>query len=387
MEAHPWIKYKLDVAHLSVKTWMSLGACASKCIHISSVPLKPAVAEKMHNLYLAKGARATTAIEGNTLSEEEVLKIIDKSLELPPSREYLQGEVKNIIALCNEVKHQIANDSFGDITIEKILHFNKVILEGVPKPDYVIPGKFRNYPVTAGLYRAPEHSRVMDLMKKLCDWLNSDEFVISKDTPISNSIIKAITAHLYIAWIHPFGDGNGRVARILELAILLGSGVPSPAAHLLSNHYNATKNEYYRQLEMASKKDDVCGFFTYAVQGLMDGLKEQLKDIFSLIIDISWESYVYEMFGKMKHHDATIKRRRTLILDLSKQNQPVEFEKITTLSQKTMDEYRKLTTRTLEKDLKELIKLGFVEEEDSGYRAKKEVVLTFLPLHKATKEM
>ncbi len=387
MNTHSWINYKLNLSKLSVKTWLCLGACASKCIHISRVPLKPAVAEVMHNLYLAKGARATTAIEGNTLSEEEVLKIIDKKLELPTSKEYLKDEVANVLEVCNEVKDQIAQDKFGKITIEKILHFNEVILKNVPKPDYVTPGKFRNYSVTVGPYKAPDHNDVPELMNKLCEWLNGEDLVIDKATPISNSIIKAITAHLYIAWIHPFGDGNGRVARILELAILLGSGVPSPAAHLLSNHYNATRNEYYRQLEMASKKSDVLDFFAYAIQGLMDGLKEQLNYIFGLIITISWESYVYDMFGKMKHHDATIKRRRILVLDLSKQNELVKFENLTTLSQKTINEYRKLTTRTLEKDLKELIKGGFVEGSEEGYRAKKETVLAFVPLHKITTEV
>lgn len=80
-------------------------------------------------------------------------------------------------------------------------------------------------------------------MGKLCEWLNSDYFNIYPDTPMANSIIKAIMAHLYIAWIHPFGDGNGRLARILEFIILLDSSVPTPAAQLLSNHYNATKEE------------------------------------------------------------------------------------------------------------------------------------------------
>lgn len=55
------------------------------------------------------------------------------------------------------------------------------------------------------------------------------------------AIFKAVVAHLYLAWIHPVGDGNGRTARLVEFQILLSSGVPSPAAHLLSNHYNQTR--------------------------------------------------------------------------------------------------------------------------------------------------
>jgi hypothetical protein len=47
----------------------------------------------MHKLFLAKGALATTAIEGNTLSEQEVLGHIERRLKLPPSKEYLGQEI------------------------------------------------------------------------------------------------------------------------------------------------------------------------------------------------------------------------------------------------------------------------------------------------------
>ncbi len=78
-------------------------------------------------------------------------------------------------------------------------------------------------------------------------------------------------AHLYIAWIHPFGDGNGRTARFLEVKILLRAGIPTVAAHLLSNHYNATRSAYYRQLQRASASGGyVAPFIQYALQGFID---------------------------------------------------------------------------------------------------------------------
>jgi len=78
-------------------------------------------------------------------------------------------------------------------------------------------------------------------------------------------------------WIHPFGDGNGRTARLVEFQILLQAGIPSPAAHLLSNHYKQTRTEYYRQLATASRSGgNILPFIEYAVGGFVDGLKEQL---------------------------------------------------------------------------------------------------------------
>ena len=62
-------------------------------------------------------------------------------------------------------------------------------------------------------------------------------------------VIQAIVAHVYIAMIHPFGDGNGRTARLIEFYILLRAGLPDMASHILSNHYNDTRQEYYRRLD------------------------------------------------------------------------------------------------------------------------------------------
>src|SRR3954471_974864 len=66
------------------------------------------------------------------------------------------------------------------------------------------------------------------------------------------AILKAVLAHLYIAWIHPFGDGNGRTARLIEFELMVRAGVPLPAAHLLSDHYNRTRAVYYIELDKTS---------------------------------------------------------------------------------------------------------------------------------------
>ncbi len=78
----------------------------------------------------------------------------------------------------------------------------------------------------------------------------------------------ASLAHLYLAWIRPFGDGNGRTARLCEYLVLVTSGAPTSAAHLISNHCNKTRNEYYRQLQFASESGgDVTRSSTIAPTG------------------------------------------------------------------------------------------------------------------------
>ena len=86
----------------------------------------------------------------------------------------------------------------------------------------------------------------------------------------ARGLTRALPAHLYIAWIHPFADGNGRTARLVEYQLLAGSGlVPTPAVHLLSNHYNLTRSYYYRVLDRSSRIRpwSPVEFIAYAVDG------------------------------------------------------------------------------------------------------------------------
>ncbi len=84
---HPWIDFRVDLRAASPELWMLLGEARSKIAHIAGSLLNPGVAREMHNVYLTKGVLATTAIEGNTLSEEEARRRIEGDLDLPPSRE------------------------------------------------------------------------------------------------------------------------------------------------------------------------------------------------------------------------------------------------------------------------------------------------------------
>ena len=76
--------------------------------------------------------------------------------------------------------------------------------------------------------------------------------------------------HVYIAMIHSFGDGNGRTVRLIEFYILLRAGLPDIASHILSNHYNDTRQEYYRQIDLCIRERDLSGFVRYVVQGFRD---------------------------------------------------------------------------------------------------------------------
>jgi len=147
----------------------------------------------------------------------------------------------------------------------------------------------------------------------------------------------------------------------------------------LSNHYNATRTEYYINLDSARKKNDISDFIAYATQGFRDGLIEQLTYIFAQIIDISWETFVYEIFKEHKRSERPAKRMRNLVIELSRQSEDVPRDKLIMLSPKLMELYRGGSTMMLTRDINELIKLDLIEKTKKGYRAKTEKMHSFLP--------
>src|SRR5262249_9131029 len=158
--------------------------------------------------------------------------------------------------------------------------------------------------------------------------------------------------------------------RLVEFQLLVSAGVPVPAAHLLSDHYNRTRSRYYRELEYASKSNgDITKFVTYAVHGFVDGLWEQIEQIRAHQIDVAWENFVHEVCGSGKHKSVTEKRRRHLVLDLSGKSDPVPYASLMEITPRTALAYAGRTRRTLTRDLNALRKLGLVAHVPGGYIA------------------
>ena len=377
-ETHPWLKFSLDLRRVEHTTWLLIGEAVSKAEHIAGVPLNPEAAQRLHAVYLAKGILASTAIEGNTLTEEEVRRHLEGTLQLPRSRQYLGQEIDNIVDACNRIGNEVIREGSRDITADEIRAYNALVLRGLPVEEGVVPGELRSHSVMVGRYRGAPAEDCAYLLDRFCQWLNDLEFPEGLQAPYS--VLAAIAAHLYFVWIHPFGDGNGRTARLIEFRYLLEAGFPTPAAHLLSNFYNLTRTEYYRQLDQAGRSGgEMAGFIAYAAQGLVDQLREQLEVIRNLQWEATWRNYVYQCLGK---GGAVHARRRRLVLDMSKVEANhgwVAVSEIPELTAGLAREYASKTSRTLSRDLNALADMNLIRREGGRLKANREVILAFLP--------
>lgn len=389
--SHPWLAFHVDLTRASYRLWLFLGEATSKSDHVRRALLRPETADELLAVFLVKGALATTAIEGNTLSEEEARQVYEDQLKLPPSKEYLAQEIRNVLTAFNRISDEILPDAAqADLTVEKIKLYNRLVLEQLKDEGDVEPGEIRRHSVVVGNYRGAPAEDCEYLLQRMCDWLNSDDFKVSarRELAAPLAIVKAVLAHLYLTWIHPFGDGNGRTARLLEHHVLLASGFPKPTTQLLSNHYNHTRSEYYRQLDR-SAREGPDGFLLYAVEGLVDELRAQLDRIWSMQYFDRWEQYVHQRFGETSTESQ--RRQLRLVKDLSKASittvpnhplprlVPVARAKLRRLSPDLAAAYATKTERTLSRDLNALARQGLISRAPEGWVPNSDSVLAFMP--------
>ncbi|PJZ66682.1 cell filamentation protein Fic [Leptospira wolffii] len=379
MSSHSHISFK-PTWTIGADTIHALGQCEAFIYTLSETPIFPNYRRKLLNVSLVKGAQSTTAIEGNTLSEEEINQLVEGK-ELPPSKEYQAQEVKNILEAFNSILARVVNGDSQLLSPEFIKDLHTKVGKNLGTIFRAIPGQFRKENVFVGHYKPPDHQEIDSLMKNFCTWMK-EYFHFERGQSFPEVVIQSIVSHVYIAWIHPFGDGNGRTARLLEFYILLRAGNPDFASHILSNFYNETRPEYYAHLDKSTKTGDLSEFIAYAVKGYLDGLKKVVATINKSQVEVFWRGYIHDTFNNetlTAKNETVNKRRRNLVLSMP-YDRPVPKQEVTLLTRELALVYRELSDKTVDRDLQELLRLELITEVGSNeFRINQNILKKALP--------
>src|ERR1700683_3484305 len=174
-KTHPWISFQVNLEWqpLSARTWVMLGECQSKCEHLAGTPLKPMSAALLTVMCLTKGAQATTAIEGNSLTEEQVRENVEGKLELPPSQQYLKQEIDNILEAFRQIGDRVlAAGQDLRLSADEIKQYSRLVLNKLSPNEAGKPGEISDSAVVVGRYRGAPREDCEYLLQRLCDWLN-----------------------------------------------------------------------------------------------------------------------------------------------------------------------------------------------------------------------
>lgn len=178
-------------------------------------PLPPDLIKNLQDWFRIELTYTSNAIEGNTLSRPETALVVEKGITVAgkPLKDHLEA-VNHAQAL--EWIKQLAGGQRTDLTEAHILEIHRLILQ---KIDDHNAGKYRSIPVriAGSTVILPNPIKVPELMEKYVHWLRT-----VKDNPVKI----AADAHFKLVTIHPFTDGNGRIARLLMNLLLIQSGYP-----------------------------------------------------------------------------------------------------------------------------------------------------------------
>ncbi|MBW2646729.1 MAG: Fic family protein [Deltaproteobacteria bacterium] len=194
-------------------------------------------------------------------------------------------------------------------------------------------------------------------MKEFISWINSKE--ITEEEPS----IRAGLAHYHLALIHPFGDGNGRTARLIEALLLRTAGIKYVPI-MLSNFYYRNMDEYFWTFSnsIKNKENDVTPFMEFFFRGVIDSLEDIRERITSLIRTLALRDY----YGFLKGEKAITQRQHDLLTVLLEQLQPVRL--VDLLHKPPFNIlYGKVSERTARRDLKKLLDNKLLNLEGNNY--------------------
>ena len=294
--------------------------------------------EQNDKLRLRKANRVRTihsslAIEGNTLSEDEVKDIIDGKTVVASLRQI--QEVKNAI------KTYELYSGLNPFNVKDLLKAHGTMMMALTDD----AGKFRSGGVGVfsekGLvHMAPPADRVPKLIEDLFEWLKQ-----AKD----HLLIRSCVFHYEFEFIHPFSDGNGRTGRLWQ-SLILGRLHPLFEYLPVENMVYANQEAYYNAIQTSTKAADSGPFIDFMLQEILNTLKEhQGKPIMNIETESSSvRDKVRDKFGISSGQ----------IIDLIYQNPSITLDEIAA--------HLSVTRRSIEKKIKELRDAGIIKRVGSN---------------------
>lgn len=239
-----------------------------------------------------RNVHSSTWIEGNQLSLQQVKDLSEQKDVSADDRQ--KKEVKNYInALRWVVEH-----SGQPIKESDLLRLHRLITQDLV--DEGKCGKYRkiqNYVVDGQrrvVYTPPHAFKVSKLMHELLEWLTCESEI--------NAVIASAVFHHQFVTIHPFADGNGRMARAVSLWIMYQRKYDPTHIIALDEYFANDREEYYLKIRQARElDDDLTYWLDYIAKGVLESLENTMRRIYQLAISPKQDVQITEKQEMLIH--------------------------------------------------------------------------------------
>jgi len=226
--------------------------------------LSPDVLGNIRKYFRIKNIYHSNAIAGNILSVGETRQVVELGLTITGRPLKDQAEAKNLQDALDFLE-ELASSTETPITEADLRQIHYLVLRGIDDKN---AGKYRNEPVEIGgsEYSPPDWESVPPQMEDFGKWLASVS-INENSHGLLDAILYAAAAHTWFVYVHPFVDGNGRVARLLMNLILMRYGYP------ISIITKEDRMRYYDALEI-SQSSDLTPFIALVIECIDESLEE-----------------------------------------------------------------------------------------------------------------
>lgn len=204
---------------------------------------------RLHRINRIKTIQGSLAIEGNTLTTEQITAILDGKPVIAP--------INEVQEIRNAIKAYELLDSLNPNSLDDLLKAHLTMETGLIDD----AGRFRSggVGVASGeeiIHYAPPAERVPQLMKDLFEWLSSTE---------EHPLIKSCIFHYEFEFIHPFSDGNVRTGRLWQ-TLILANWRPVFKNLPIENIIYKYRKEYYRAIAVSGGENGCTPFIEFILE-------------------------------------------------------------------------------------------------------------------------
>ena len=246
---------------------------------------------------LMEEAIASSQIEGAVTTRRVAKEMLRKNLRpLDRSQQMIVNNYKTILTI---------KDTLKDPMSVQLLHILQKMITSDTLDDLETSGRFRNKDEVIQvvdeegqvLHNPPSAGQIPGLVEQLCSFANAEQ-----NTVFIHPVVRAIILHFWLAYIHPYVDGNGRTARALFYWYMLKCNYWLFEYLSISRIFLKSRSQYLRAFLHSEQDDcDLTYFIVYhvrairlAIHELQDYLRRkqgQYREAVSLLKKMSWMNY------------------------------------------------------------------------------------------------